>query len=327
MSIYHRITVEGTLSEPKGVPDPAFSLPSTINWMRGLALLVRDKKVDHEFSKSFYSSVAKRDASNREVNTTLEQLLFALHQCSALRALKSIPSKADVARVGIVTLYYGVYAAASAMVAAKDGSFQDNHTCTAGVWDRQISTANLIACPFDYRVTTLVKNDAKIEVENLRSTERFNLNGQAPQSIDEAYGACHSYFSGSTTWLREKTEKDIMLSKDFKNLNVSNFRTKKAREFRDQRLSKKTLCFLHQASRYRGKANYREALFLGYGKNTDAMLGSYIDDLSSVLDSFVCQAGIFCSRRLGKSIWKEFLGNLETSRSFSLSPTCIWGSV
>ena len=327
MSIYHRITVEGTLSEPKGVPEPFFSLPSTVNWMRALALLVRDKKVDHEFSKSFYSSVAKRDAGNREVNTTLEQLLFALHQCSALRALKSIPRKADVARVGIVALYYGVYAAASAMVAAKDGSFQDNHADTARVWDMQISAAKLIACPFNYRVTTLVRKDAEIELKNFLSTQRFDLTKQAPQSVDEAYGACYSYLSGSTTWLREKTEKNIKLSKDFKNLGVSNFRTGKAIKIRDQRLSKKTLCFLHQAYRYRGKANYREALFLGYGTDTEVLLNTYIDDLSSVLDSFVCQAGIFCSRRLGKSIWKEFLGNLETSRSFSLSPTCIWGSV
>ena len=327
MSLHYRMTKVGTLSEPKGVPDPAFSLPSTVNWMRGLALLVRNNGVGHEFSKSFYSSVTERGSKEREVNTALEQLIFALHQCSALRALKSIPSKADVARVGITALYYGVYPAASAMIAAKVGSFQDSHANTADDWDSKISANNLIACPFALRVTTLVKEDAKTEVEKLLGPERFNLSGEAPQSTDEAYGACHSYFSGSTTWLREETEKDLMLSDDFKNLDVSNFRTKKAKEFRDQHLSKKTLCFLHQVSRYHGKANYREPLFLGYGKNTEAMLNTYIDDLSSVLDFFVCQAGIYCSRLLGESIWKEFLGNLETSRSFSLSPTCIWGSV
>jgi hypothetical protein len=31
---------------------------------------------------------------------------------------------------------YGVYSAATAMIAARDGSFQNNHTSTAQHWDR-----------------------------------------------------------------------------------------------------------------------------------------------------------------------------------------------
>ena len=84
---------------------------------------------------------------------------------SALHALRQIPCKSDIARVGIVSWYYGVYAAASAMVAAKDGSFQDDHTTTAVVWDRQISASNLSVHPFDFRINTLVKKGADEELE------------------------------------------------------------------------------------------------------------------------------------------------------------------
>ena len=59
-----------------------------------------------------------------------------------------------------MTWYYGVYAAASAMVAAQDGSFQDEHTGTAGAWDRQIAAHGLIMPPFDTRISTLIKKDA-----------------------------------------------------------------------------------------------------------------------------------------------------------------------
>jgi len=52
-------------------------------------------------------------------------------------------------------------------------------------------------------------------------------------------------------------------------------------------------------------------ILIGYGKDTEQKLDTYIDDLSEVLDAFVCQTGIFCSRRLGSEI--------ETKRSFSLS--------
>lgn len=45
MALYTRIVDTGTLSEPKGAPDPLFALPSTVNWMRALALLVQDQAV------------------------------------------------------------------------------------------------------------------------------------------------------------------------------------------------------------------------------------------------------------------------------------------
>jgi len=38
MSLYKRITETGTLSEPNGVPNPIYALPSTINWMRALMM-------------------------------------------------------------------------------------------------------------------------------------------------------------------------------------------------------------------------------------------------------------------------------------------------
>src|SRR5580704_7668720 len=119
MSLYKRLTITGTLSEPKGTPDPLFALPSTVNWMRALAFLVAYKGISSTSARSFYSSVSERHGPEQEQNTVLEQLLFALHQCSALRVLRTAACKADVARVGIVTWYYGIYAAASAMTVAQ----------------------------------------------------------------------------------------------------------------------------------------------------------------------------------------------------------------
>ena len=325
MSLYKRIAETGTLSEPKGVPNPIFALPSTINWMRGLRLIVEHHGTDPRTAKVFYGAVSRRTASTHEENTVLEQLLFALHQCSALHALRSVPHKADVARVGIVTWYYGVYAAASAMVTAQDGSFQDNHTRTAGAWDRQIAARRLIIPPFDWRVTTLIKKDANLELATMLTVPRFVLHGAAPSTRDEAFGACHAYLSGSADWWRQKTEEDVRNSPEFRDLNVSDFRKAAASKLRDKRLSGRSIGFIHQASRYRGKANYREALFLGYGPSINETLAYYIDDLSKVLDAFVTSAGVFCGRRLGKTVWDGFTEDLEHKRAFSTSPAALWG--
>lgn len=330
MSLYIRLTETGTLSEPKGVPKPRFALPSTVNWMRALALLVVDEGINAITARKFYSKVQRIRVKNKEEgakqeNSVLEQLLFSLHQCSALHALRTFQSKVDVARVGIVAWYYGVYAAASAMITAQAGSFHDTHTTTADVWDHQIAARGLIVPPFDARISTLVKNEAKLELDKLLSVPRFKLGGHTPETLDEALGAFHAYLSGNADWWYWKTPEDVRKSPGFRSLKVSDFRKKAARELLNNSLSNRSMGFLHQAFRYRGKANYRDALFLGYGKTTETTLAGYIDDLSIVLDAFVTCAGVFCSRRIGKGVWNEFIDDVKENRAFSTCPHKLWG--
>lgn len=322
-SLYQRITGQGTLTEPTGVPEPHFALPSTVNWMHALAILVADKGINFGSSSSFYASVQKRGFTQQEENTIFEQLLFAIHQLSALEALRAVPSKSDVARVGIVGWYYGIYAAASAMVAAQDGSFQDDHTGTANAWDRQFAATGKVMPPFAIRVSTLVEASYKAEIAAIKGGNSYGLKVK-PTNPTEALGACSEYLSGNAKWWKWKAEENIKESREFKALTVSNFRTSAARDLRDSRLSGKSVSFLHQASRYRGKANYREALFLGYGQNVEILLNDYLDDLTTVLRGFVSMTGAFTSKRLGQKLWNEFLDDIDTHRSFSLSPKSVW---
>lgn len=325
MSLYRRLTETGTISEPDGYPDARFSLPSTVNWMRSMALVVEHERINSSKSSSFYANVSTRDIKEKEQNTIFEQLLFALHECSALQVLRQSQNKADVARIGILSWYYGIYAAASAMVTAQDGSFQDNHVGTAQVWDQQIASRNLICPPFDARISSLVQRIADQELNGLLTGDRFLLIGAEPSTVDEARAGCHSYLSGSVDWWRWRMEQKIKDSKEFHDLGVSNFRTRAAQEIRNKFLEKKTVSFLHQAFRYRGKANYRDAIFLGYGNSVNKRLLGYIDDLSTVLEAFVCLSGIFCSKRLGATVWDNFLEDLETKHAFSLPPSSLWG--
>ena len=322
-SLYDRITAQGTLSEPGGVPRPEFALPSTVNWMRALALLVEHEKVHFKSALQFYKTTSRRNFAVREENSIFEQLIFALHQVSALDAIRPISQKADVARVGIVTWYYGIYAAATAMVTAQDGSLQDDHTGTANSWDRQIASRDLVMKPFSLRSSTLIKTGADKELDTLRGSTKFHL-ASTPNNHVEAHGACCAYLSGSVEWWRWRVEQDVRASREFKDLGVADFRTKGARELRDRRLHGRSVCFLHQAFRYRGKANYREALFLGYGRSTERILTGYLDDLTNTLEAFVAMAGAFASRRLGRELWTDFVQDLDAKRSFSKGPSAVW---
>lgn len=322
-SLYDRITQHGTLSEPKGVPDPYFALQGTVNWMRALALLVDDTGLDFGSARDFYTGTNSRKFTVHQENSVFEQVTLALHQLSALESMRSHDRRADVARVGAVAWYYGIYYAASAMVAAQDGSLQENHTKTAVCWDKLLASRDLVMEPFSLRVSTLVERDAKCELEALKSGQEYRLI-HAPLTTEQAHDACCAYLSGSVRWWGWKIGETIKQSREFKDLGVSNFRKKIAGELRDKTLAKKSVSFLHQASRYRGKANYREALFLAYGKDVETHLTDYIDDMTTVLEAFVAMAGAFCSRRLPQPIWDEFVHDLETHRSFTVSPNSIW---
>jgi len=322
-SLYRRLTTEGTLSEPTGVPHPQFALPSTVNWMHALALLITKSNLNFKSALTNYSTITLKKFNPQEENTIFEQLLFALHQLSALESLRSATCKADVARVGIVAWYYGVYSAASAMVAAQDGSFQDDHTGTANAWDRQFGATDKLIFPFSLRVSSLVESHYKDEIEKIKDGSSFPLTSK-PSNTEEAHGACVAYLSGNADYWKWKTEENIKNSKDFKQLGVANFRSKVARDMRDKRLSGKSVCFLHQAIRYRGKANYREALFLGHGGFAKNLLTDYMDDLSIVLYGFVAMSGAFVSKRIGPQLWNDYLSDLDTHKSFTLSPSKVW---
>lgn len=313
---------QGTLSDPNGVPDPAFSLPGTLNWMRALAILVNDTGIDAASMRSWFASIQKGASSYQAINTVYEQLLMALHHLSALRAMGGQPTKIDSARSAIVTWYYAVFHSASAMIAAQDGSYQEHHAETANAWDSQFAATGLSPAPFKFRVSTLVAKDVESQIQALRSGSTHTLEIAAKDS-GQALGACMSYLKGSAKWRAEYIQDDL-LRKDLKKLGLVDFRTKQARDLRDGRLQGRPFGFVHQAFRYRGKANYREALFISYGQNVESQLANFYTDLEAVSAAFLCMAGSFCARRIGKGPWNDYVDDLTQQTRFSVKPAEIW---
>ena len=321
--LYKRIVEEGTINEPEGKPNPQFALPSTVNWMRGLRLLVEAGPVDFATSTAFYSGVGRRNMAPLVENTVFEQLFLGLHQLAALERMADCSPAADVARVAVVAWYYGITNGASAMIAAQNGSFQEDHAGTARMWDSDIAARGLSMEPFSWRVSSLVEKDYKSEVDAYRGSATSNLQVK-PTSVDEAHAAAAAYLSGSAKWHAWKGEEDVRRSKEFKLLGVDNFRTKAARELRDALFANRAMGFVHQASRYRGKANYREALFLAYGRSTETMLQGFVADQAVVLKGFLSMAGAFAARKFGHGLWNAFVTDIEANRAFSADPRVVW---
>tara|TARA_R110002051_G_scaffold21606_1_gene57078 strand:+ start:40 stop:1011 length:972 start_codon:yes stop_codon:yes gene_type:complete len=321
--LYDRIITQGTINEPDGKPDPQFALPSTVNWMRALRILAEDEGIDFKTATSFYGKEGKRTMDVLVENTVLEQLFLGLHHLSALDQFRGGTTAADYARVGVLAWYYGVANAASAMTAAQSGSFQEDHAGTARLWDEQIASRGLAMAPFSWRVSSLVEKTYKAEVDALRNGSAGKLLTR-PVTKDDALGAAAGYLSGSASWYAWQTEENLKGNSAFRQLGVNNFRSKAARNLRDDWLGRRAIGFVHQASRYRGKANYREALFLAYGLTTENILTGYIEDMHAVLKAFLAMAGAFARRKLGKDLWSEFVADVDAKKAFTTRAGDIW---
>jgi hypothetical protein len=145
-----------------------------------------------------------------------------------------------------------------------------------------------------------------------------------PTTAQEAWGCCAEYLSGTAGWERWNVEERVRDTAAFKALGVADFRTKAARQLRDAAYARRSIAFLHQASRYRGKANYRDAIFLAYGTSVPTQLAGFVDDMLAVLQAFAAMAGAYCSLRVGKPAWKEFVDDIERKKAISVSPSSIW---
>lgn len=324
-SLYTRMHEFGTLAEShKEVPDARFALPSTINWMRALAILVDDQKLNFKSAQGYYSKkTQRRILSEREVNSVCEQLLFALNQIASLHVLMEAKNKADVARIAIMAWYYGVYGSASAMIAAADGSFPDTHMATAIQWDRHFPTNGLAMFPFSDRLSNLVQSSVDSELEPVRARGKHSL-VDPPKTAPQGWGCVAEYLSGTADWEQWNIEQRVRDTREFKALGVDNFRTKAARELRDAAFQKRCISFLHEASRYRGKANYRDAIYLAYGKGVPKLVDGFVADLTCVLTGFSAMAAGYISVRMGSQHWQAFISDLEDKRSISISPLSIW---
>jgi len=320
--LYRRITEDGTVDEPSGKPNPQFALPSTVNWMRSLALLVEDE-ITFASAKAHYAADGKRTMSAQVENTVFEQLFLSLHHLSALEQMVDPTRAADFARIATLGWYYGISNAAAAMTAAQNGSFQEDHSSTARMWDKEVAARGRAIGPFSWRASSLVEKTYKSEMLSYRQGSSADLLN-APRTRDDALGAATAYLSGSAKWYASYATDDLRKSAEFKALGVDNFLTKKAKDLRNEKLAKRSIGFIHQAARYRGKANYREALFLGYGSSTGATLSGLVGDQATVLRCFLQMAGAFASRKLGNDLWQDFVADVDKRRAFTVSASSVW---
>lgn len=306
------------LFDTKDQPKPWFAFQGTVNWMRALSILVDNESFEDNKIKDHYKSVSRRKANSEADTLVFENVMMAFHnQASLIRLTEDVAHPYDVCRSAIISWYYATYFTCSAMIAAASGSTQETHAHTAKVWQSDIVDAGLVMSPFSPCLSSLVKNVVDVEILTYCGTKEYDLN-TCPENDDEAWGAVVSYLKGTWGYEKRRVEERVKSSRAFKVLKVDNFRTKAARALRDEQLAKNVVNYLIQAFRYRGKANYRDSIFLSYGYDNSEKIEIFVQDLEKVSRAFQRMAACYLSRRVEEGTWSKLIEDLEDNSRLSI---------
>jgi len=311
------------LFEAKDQAEPRFAFQGTINWMRALSEIVSNGSFSDKDLNDFYSKVQRRAVNRNSDTLVFENMHMAHHNLASLFSMnEDIEDKYDISRAAIVSWYYATYFAASAMVAASSGSAQETHAATSKVWQVDIVEKDFIPYPFNLSLSSLVTKTVDENIKTYRGTNIFDLNNYAQDST-QAHGSIVSYLKGTAGYKKWEVEERVKSSREFKDLGVDNFRTKVARELRDKSLEKGQVNYLIQAFRYRGKANYRDSIFLSYGDDNEHLIEKFVEDLLNVSFNFVRAASYYCSKRVERDTWAEFVADIEENTKLSVDVSSI----
>lgn len=298
-------------------PVPRFAFQGTVNWMRALAIATASPDFDDTSLHAFYGHVLRRAPNQTADTLAYECLLMAMSQAAAAQHLASAPGNAyDACRAAIVAWYYAIYYASKAMLAARSGADPQTHTEAARIFQTEIVATGLARYPFDLCVTNLIPASVGPQIDALRGGSTSDLN-TTPTTALEARGALCSYLKGTCEYRQWEIEERIKRGAAFRALGVINFRTAAARRLRDAALTGESVGFLLQAFRYRGKANYRDAIYLAYGVNNAALVGGLNADLAASSLAFVRMASHYVSRRVEAGTWALYVDDLISSALFT----------
>jgi hypothetical protein len=311
--------LQGTLNGGPSDRNPQFALNSTFNWAKALAILCRSD-ISKESAKRFYDGKQSNSSPcDKAINSAFEELVFSLHELAALKAMVEANNEATFYRSSIVAWYYAIYHGAKAMVCIQSQQSPEAHIPLANLWLDNLAKRELIMPPFNLFLDSLVE---KSYIEALTSkgySPKVTVN-QVPNNREEAYAAHLSYFKGCAD-----RDQDVAKQELRKKQNLESFRTTAAKQLRDERLGKKKLGFLHMAYRFRGKANYRDSIYVALNSDIrQATFKQFVSDekppfiqhLYESARAFITMAAAFCFSKIGGALRESFIKDFQENKTF-----------
>lgn len=257
---------------------PKFSQVATTNWMRALSFEIiqehGEKPVDQ------YNSCLKHFKSSYQKLSPLENLAIFEPMFACLTYAQTLTShshvyieEAWIAPSAIVSWYYCWYTAIRAISAVTGQPVADNHTAVYKAYVNSLRAK--MPHPLNMQASHQKNEKYSIELPSLPSSSIFDLQAPFPNTREAAQGMLIQYLKGCSQYYADLTKERIL-----KKGTHENFRTTAAKAERNKHLDK-CVSFMHCAFRYRGKANYRDAIYLNYGQSNSFDSREFLTDLAT----------------------------------------------
>lgn len=259
---------------------PTFARQSTINWMKALRFEIINEhgsSTKEQFKSCLRQFKAAYPKKLAPLNNSyiFESLYSSLTGSLALQTSAKNSSKESwMLPSAIVSWYYSVYFSVLSMFGSTGQSVDDNHASVYRAFGSNLS--DQMPHPFNMKATHVKNEDYKSLLPQYPSASRFSLSKNFPESEDAAKGMLLEYLSGNAKYYTWLTKDRILRKADY-----GDFRTKIAKEERNRQLPR-TVGFMHCAFRYRGKANYRDGIYLTYGKASSDETSAFLEDMKVV---------------------------------------------
>lgn len=295
-------------------PDPQFAARSTANWARSLALEIVEEhgaSPAEQFGscKDLFEGQRKRSATS--ASAAIFEPLFSSLTCSLTVTSAASPEKTRSLDwslpVLIVWWYYTHYTSVRAMAVAAGTTPRDTHSDTINVFGGNL--LDRMPHPLNMQARWVKNEDFDCHLPGYPDASRADqkLNGTFSASRSEARGNLLAYLNGEAGRQVEDIKQRLINELRREYPELKDFRAKAAREARDQRLQRIVVNFMDCAFRYRGKANYRDAIYLTYGSQPLAERDQLAGALAtSAQFAFLC-ALAFVRRRVGIRDTRNFV--------------------
>jgi hypothetical protein len=305
--LYKAITEEDSDREPQ------LALQSTVNWARSLAFEIA---AEHGGSlRQQYHSCLRRFRTNTQgggsqlaTPAIFEPLFSTLtNALSVVSHATDEPGPRPWALPGvIVSWYYSTYTAMRSMLAASGVDAPETH---GGVMNSVGATLrSRLPHPLNMLARWQRNEEFSKELPDYPGVGSRDLTTAFSETRQCAQEMLLGYLSGT-----RQREVDKVKERLRKAHRLQDFRAKNAREIRDKALRSQVYNFMHCAFRYRGKANYRDAIYIAYGSRDLPHSDDFLRALAvSSKFAFVC-ALAFLTHRLGAARPREFVADVAAN--------------
>lgn len=288
---------------------PTFALQSAVNWIAALAAEVTAEhgtESDRQLAscRAWFKQTVKPRQLEVPSGSVFEPLFAAITGAMALKTLSRSSLNQPWCRPpSAVSWYYSVYAASRSMLAALNQPPRPRHAATRKAYAAALQRQ--LPHPFDMLATRFQGEQYSVSLPNYPAVTKYQLSRNFVPDRAKAQGMLLEYLQGTSEWYAE-----VVKARLRKELKITNFRTRDAQETRNESLES-NIAFLHCAYRYRGKANYRDSIYMCYGLREPSAGLSYTRNLADTAAFLSLAAIAFVERRIGHSVVSKFLEDLR----------------